>query len=147
MAYVTNADIEDRLGPKAYVELTDDEGTGSANTDRVDEARLGAEGEVDSYLARRHAVPIDVTGQEELAGTLASITLDLAAFRLHCRRPPVPEDVLGRRDRAAAWLRQVASGEVVLPSGSELPGNPARGIEAKVLGHRRVLTEEEMKSW
>ena len=38
MAYVTNSDIEERLGTAAYVQLTDDAGTGSADTDKVDEA-------------------------------------------------------------------------------------------------------------
>ena len=61
MSYLANSDIEKRLGAAAYVQLTDDEGTGSANQDRVDEARLGAEGEANSYLARRYAVPVDLS--------------------------------------------------------------------------------------
>ena len=51
MAYITNSDIQAWLGTAAYVALTDDAGTGSADTAKVDQARLGAEGEVNSYLA------------------------------------------------------------------------------------------------
>jgi len=147
MGYVTNADIEDRLGSTTYVQLTDDEGTGSADTDKVDEARLGAEGELDSYLARRYAVPIDVTAHEELAGLLKSIALDIAEFRLQGRRPPVPSAVVDKRNAAVRWLQQVASGEIVLPSGSELPGNEAEGIQGEAIGDLRTFTDEEMASW
>ena len=60
MAYISNEEIETRLGSSVYVQLTDDAGTGSADEAVVDEARAGAEGEVDAYLARRFAVPIDL---------------------------------------------------------------------------------------
>ncbi|MBN1344513.1 MAG: DUF1320 domain-containing protein [Phycisphaerae bacterium] len=143
MGYVTNADIEARLGSRAYVELTDDDGTGTADLEKVDEARLGAEGEVDSYLARQYAVPVDVTVDETLAGLLKSVTLDLVVFRLHCRRPPVPEDVLDCRDAAIAWLGRVAEGEVVLQTSTELPAGETRGLRGIASGHRRVLTEEQ----
>jgi phage gp36-like protein len=52
MAYITSADVEQRMGHLAYVQLTDDAGTGSANEAIVAEARSGAEGEVNSYLGR-----------------------------------------------------------------------------------------------
>ena len=90
MAYVTNADIQGRLGNDTYIQLTDDDQDGSADVGVVDEARLAAEGEVNSYLARRYGVPIDLTTHADLADLLASITLDLVEFRLRARRPPVP---------------------------------------------------------
>jgi phage gp36-like protein len=77
MDYITNNDIEERLGTTVLVQLTDDEGTGAADADKIDEARIGAQGLADSYLARRYAVPVDATGDAELAGLLRSITLDL----------------------------------------------------------------------
>jgi phage gp36-like protein len=128
------------------VQLTDDAGTGSADTDKVDEARLGAEGEVNSYLAQRYAVPIDLTEHSELVGLLASVTLDLIEFRLHCRRPPVPRDITGKRDAALGWLRQVADGAVTLPTTAEVAGNEARGLTARALGRPRVFTDEELES-
>jgi phage gp36-like protein len=147
MAYLTNADIEERLGSRTYIQLTDDEGTGSADTDKVDEVRLGAEGEVDSYLARRYAVPIDVTAHAELAGVLKSMALDIAEFRLHCRRPPVPREVVDKRDAAVRWLDQVARNEISLPADSELPANEAQGIQGRAIGSPRILTDEELESW
>lgn len=147
MAYITSSDIEERLGTRSLVQLTDDTGTGTVDADKVEEARLGSEGEVNSYLARRYSVPIDVAAHTELAGLLASITLDIAAFRLHCRRPPVPVEVTDRRDAALQWLGRVACGDVRLPADSELPGNEAEGPTAETTGHRRVLTEDEFQTW
>ena len=89
MAYITNADIEERLGSDTYVQLTDDDGDQVADVGVVDEARLGAEGEVNSYFARRYQVPIDLSVHGDLADLLASITLDLVEYRLRARRPPV----------------------------------------------------------
>jgi phage gp36-like protein len=145
MSYASNADIEERLGSVSYVQLTDDTGSGSADEDKVTEARLGAEGEVDSYLGRRYAVPIDVTSHAELASLLRSITLDLAEHRLRSRRPPVPEDVRRRRESAVQWLQRAASGEVVLPASSEVAGNPATGVSGEVTGSPRVMSREELE--
>lgn len=139
MGYVTNADIEKRVGPAAYVQLTDDEGTGSANEDRVDEARLGAEGEADSYLARRHAVPVDLSGHPQVQAVLVGFVLDLAVYRLHARRPPVPQDVVRRREEAVRWLRGVAEGEVYLPAGDVVEANPAGGIVAEASSAERMF--------
>ena len=145
MSYATNADIEERLGHTAYVQLTDDTGSGSADEDKVSEARLAAEGEVNSYLGRRYAVPVDVTGGEELAGVLKSVTLDLVEYRLHARRPPVPDDVRGKRESAVQWLQRVASGQAVLPAANELATNPAGGITGEVTGAARVMSREELE--
>ncbi len=144
MSYIANSDIELRLGTARYVQLTDDAGTGSANTAVADEVRLGAEGEVDSYLAQRHAVPIDLTAHAELAAPLASATLDLAEYRLFARRRAVPVDVIGKRDATLAWLGRVARGEVSLPSLTELASNPASGIRAAAVGEERTLSREEL---
>jgi len=64
------------------VQLTDDDGNGLADSGVVDEARLAAEGEVNSHLARRYQVPINLSEHSELAALLASITLDLVEYRL-----------------------------------------------------------------
>jgi phage gp36-like protein len=139
MGYVTNADIEKRVGPAAYVQLTDDEGTGSANEDRVDEARLGAEGEADSYLARRHAVPVDLSAHPQVQAVLVGFVLDLVSYRLHARRPPVPQDVVRRREEAVRWLRRVVEGEVYLPACDVVEANLAGGVVAEAGSAERMF--------
>jgi phage gp36-like protein len=105
----------------------------------------GAEGEVNSYLGRRHAVPVDVTSHAELAPVLKSVTLDLVEYRLHSRRPPVPKAVERKRDHAVRWLQQVASGQAVLPAVSEIESNPAGGVTGEVVGPERVMTRDELE--
>jgi phage gp36-like protein len=144
MAYITNSDIEKRLGTAAYVQLTDDNGDGSADVAVVDEARLGAEGEVNAHLAARFQVPIDLAIHSELAGLLASITLDLVEIRLRGRRPPVPQDVIRKGIAAVDWLRGVAAGTIDLPAAANVAANTARGTVAASIGEKRLLSRQEM---
>lgn len=144
MAYITNSDIESWIGPAAYVQLTDDAGSGSANAARVDEARLGAEGEANSYLAARYAVPVDLTSEPEVRSVLRCFVLDLAAYRLHSRKPPVPGDVVRRREEAVTWLARVASGLVQLPSSLALRSNTALGISGESAPADRAMTRDTL---
>ncbi|MFQ5494198.1 MAG: phage protein Gp36 family protein [Phycisphaerae bacterium] len=144
MSYITNSDIQERLGAAAYVQLTDDDGNGVADTGVVDEARLGAEGEVNSHLARRFRVPIDVTVHPELADLLATVTLDLAEHRLRQRRPPVAKDALRRHERALTWLHHVAGGLIELPAAVAPADTTSRGTLGKATGEQRLLTRDEL---
>lgn len=139
MSYASNADIEERLGTATYIELTDDTASGMADEDKVTEARLAAEAEIDSYLGRRFAVPIDASGQPGLAAMLKRLTLDLAEHRLRMRRPPVTEDARLQCDAALFWLGRAAKGEVVLPTTTELPSNEASGNAGTAIGLPRVF--------
>jgi phage gp36-like protein len=145
MSYITNDDIEAWLGTETYIELTDDAGSGSADVTKVDEARLGAEGEANSYLATRYEVPVDVSSESEVAAVLRSFVLDLAAYRLHSRRPPVPQDVVRRRDEAVTWLSRVASGIVQMPSATALQENLTRGVLGQAEGPERVMTRQKLE--
>lgn len=145
MTYVTASDIEERLGGTAYVQLTDDDATGSADLDKIEEARRGAEGEADSFLATRYAVPVDLTLHPDLAAVLKSFVLDLVAYRLHGRRPPVPQDVVRRQSEAVAWLARVANGEVQLPSALAPRTNAALAPVAAVTGTERMFSRDALR--
>src|SRR3990172_7468712 len=134
MSYITNADIEERVGSVAYVQLADDDGNGVADVGVVDEARLGAEGEDNSYLGRRYAVPINLTTHPDLADVLSSFTLDVVGYRLGLGRPPVPEDARRRRDQAIEWLTRVADGRIELPSAVGVAASMARGMIGATTG-------------
>ncbi len=146
MNYITNTDIDLRLGHASYVQLTDDDGDGAADTAVVDEARLAGEGEVNGYLALRCATPIDLNAHPELADLLRSVALDLAEYRLRLRRPPVSEDARRRRDQTVDWLQRIAEGTVALPSVSAPAATSARGPVARSLGAERVLSRDKLES-
>lgn len=147
MSYISNDDVELRLGTARYVQLTDDAGTGSANTQVVDEAREGGQGQVDSYLSQRYSVPIDLNTHAEVAGVLKSITLDLVEYRLHARRRDVPVDVITKRDAAIVWLQRVGRGETGLPSVAPIATNPASGVHAETTGDARLLSRDELSQF
>ncbi|MFQ5429224.1 MAG: gp436 family protein [Phycisphaerae bacterium] len=145
MSYVTNADIQAWIGTQAYIALTDDAGTGSADEAKVDAARLGAEGETNSYLATRYRVPVDITSEPEVAAVLKTFVLDLVSYRLHSRRPPVPDDIVRRREEAVTWLSRVASGVVQLPSAVSVRENAALGIVGQSAGPARAMTRDTLE--
>ncbi len=147
MAYITNVDIGQRLGATTYVQLADDDGDGVADAGVVDEARAAAEGELDSYLARRYRLPLDLVAHPELANLLASVALDLATYRLRLRRPPVSQDDRARFDRTIAWLAAVAQGRIHLPSANPLTSTGVQGIVADSVGESRQLSHDELSDF
>jgi phage gp36-like protein len=147
MSYITNGDVQLRLGATRYVQLADDAGTGSADESVVDEARLGAEGEVDSYLSQRFAVPIDLATHPAAAGVLKSVSLDLAEYRLFARRRDVPDDVMVRRGLAVDWLTRVSRGEAMIPSVTPIDANAATGVRARASGESRLLSRDELSDY
>ena len=146
MAYVTNGDVQARLGTAAYLQLTDDDGNGVADTAVIDEARLGAEGEMNAHLAKRFAVPIDTASFPELAAALKSVALDLIEYRLRGRRPPVPSHVTRRRDEAVAWLRGVTDGSIALPTSGSPTTHPSRSESAIASSEPRLLSRDELET-
>jgi phage gp36-like protein len=142
MGYATLDDVEARLGPVVSVQLTDDEGTGNANVARLADAVAAAEAEIDSRLACRYAVPLDVAAEPDAAALLRALTLDLAEHRLHARRPPMPEDVARKATAAREWLHDLLVGRARLPLSQAAPGSTAGGIVAGTSGSPRVFRRD-----
>jgi len=115
MAYIVQADLEGRVGAAKLLQLTTDSGA-TIDAAVVAEIMGSAEGEVNGYLARRYAVPVDLTAHADVQATLKGFCLDLAAYRAHLRRPPVPEDISKARSNAVEWLKMVSEGKIVLPA-------------------------------
>ena len=147
MAYILNSDIATRVGSVALIQLADDDGDNVADTAVVDEVRLAAEGELNSHLANRFVVPIDVAAHPELAGLLTALTLDLAEYRLRLRRPPVPKECERKRSQTIDLLRRFSSGELDLPSSAAVASSSLRGPFAETTGDARVLSREEMSDF
>lgn len=114
MAYIVNQDLIDRVGNEAAVQLTSDSGS-SVVAAVLDEVRLSTEGEVNGYLAKRFAVPLDLTAHPDAAATLKGVCLDIGVYRLMSRRPPVAEAYRQARDDAIEWLTKVANADIELP--------------------------------
>lgn len=115
MAYIINSDIIARVGSNTAVQLSADSGD-VVDAAVLDEVRQSTEGEINGYVGRRYAVPVDLSAHPELAATLKGFALDVAAYRLHARRPPVAEDIRRMREEAIKWLKDVSNGVIVLPA-------------------------------
>ncbi|MCK5641153.1 MAG: DUF1320 family protein [Gammaproteobacteria bacterium] len=96
--------------------LTGSADTGSADIAVLDEVIGKAEGEVDASAAQKFSVPLDVAGDTILGNWIKSIVLDLAVAFLHARSGNVPEPVANDRDHVRAWLKELVTGTVQLPS-------------------------------
>ena len=74
MAYISNADIQERLGAAAYVQLADDDGDGQADVGVVDEVRLGAWYNLLSFLYyfSPYLTPVGIT-EKDIADVLSPI--------------------------------------------------------------------------
>src|SRR5262249_39230759 len=103
-------------------------------------------GEADGYLAARYATPVDLSAHPELAAVLKSFVLDLAEYRLHNRRPPVPDDVVRRHREAIEWLQRIVRGQVSLPAMTAVAANTSRGAVAEAFGPPRVVTRETLRN-
>lgn len=129
MAYIVNQDIIDRVGATKAAQLTTDSG-GTPDQAKLDGVREAAEGEVNGYIGRKYAVPVDLVVHADAAPTLREYTLDVAVFRLHSLRPPAPETAEKARNLAIKWLEGISKGTVALPTATTLATTPSNEPDA-----------------
>jgi phage gp36-like protein len=124
VAYSTLADIKNQLDEAVLVQLTDDEGLGIVDEDRVTRAIADADEEIDGYVGARHALPLST-----VPAILRKISVDLAVYNLYTRRSiAVPEIRSERYKSCIRFLEQVGKGAISL--GSEDPGGSPPGSKA-----------------
>ena len=140
--YIVQGDLDVYSSDAVLVQLTDDDSTGSINSAKVNECIVGAESEVDSYLAKRYTTPITGTIPE----TVKEWSVQLATLRLHQRRLPVPEDVWQMAVVARAQLKLVNDGTLSLDIGTDPPDEPS-GREAQFISNERGFSRTTMADW
>lgn len=150
MAYIKSEDLQARLGEAVYARLTDRRGGAEAD-DTVGAAIASAAcAELDGYLARRFATPIDLSARPELAPVIIARVTDLAEFIAWSTSPftrDVPPRVVALRAAAVKWFEQVVRGELDLPAGVPPDSRSAADDAPRVSGTPRTLTAEELEGW
>lgn len=150
--YATEAELKARFAnERAVAHLTDDEDTGTADSTVIAEAIAHAESLIDSYLARRYATPIVLTGESNIDALLTGMTLDLACYFLFARPGVEITDRMQRLyDQHVAWLDKVVGGKVDLP-GVSPPASPTSRFPLVAFGtastdedSNRVFSRETM---
>lgn len=153
MAYATLDDLKLRLGsntspPGLYEQLTDRVNSTTANDAVGQDVLDAAHGEVNGWIAKRYAVPVDVSSDTTLAQRLKGVTLDIAehnAWSSNPIRKTIPDRVTDNYAAATKWLTAVGAGKADLPGVTEIPATTVNGPKAIAIGHEQRFTEEAMK--
>ncbi len=147
MAYITIAQLSQRLGTTLYARLTDRVNGTTANATVAQEIVDGAEAEANSYLARRYQTPLDLSAHPELASVLAARVLDLAEYAAWKSSPFVsdpPQRVHALYAAALSWLADIAAGRLVLPAASPPSSATASDDGPRYRSKPRVFTADEL---
>lgn len=129
MSYCTEQNLIDRFGEQEIVHLSDRHGAGVIDSDIVTRAVGDAAGEIDGYLSARYTVPLS-----PVPVVLTRIACDIARWFLY--EDQATDQVRDRYDRAIAFLKGVAKGEIGLgvdESGDE--PSAGDGAEMQTGGH------------
>lgn len=140
MAYCNLDDIKKMLPEANLVQLTDDEQSGVINEDRIGEAIEQAEGEIDSYLQGRYAVPIS-----PVPSLINKLAVDIAIYNLYSRIPEeIPSTRAERYKNAVRILEGIAKGLISI--GAEEPAASDQD-QARIEAKDRIFTREKLKGF
>ncbi len=111
MAYSTLEDIEKALPEANIIQLTDDEGLGVVNQERVSDAIQYADQLIDGYLRGRYTLPLN-----PVPTLIKKLSIDLAVFHLYARRFEIemPPSMMDRYKNAIKLLEQIQKGLISL---------------------------------
>ena len=108
--YASLDDLTKQVSEDLLIQLTDDNGIGSINTDVTDMALEAADVEIDGYLGGRYALPLAT-----VPGIVTKQAVDITIYNLYSRRPGGPADHIQKRyDNAVRFLDRVARGDISL---------------------------------
>lgn len=117
--YATFADMQARYEARDLLELTDPEGTGSPDQNKIETALARASALVEGYVASRYG---NRSGMPT-PPLLVDLTCTLAYHSLW--HTGAPDYVTEARKEAIATLRDIAAGKIKLDEGEEvLPPRP-----------------------
>lgn len=113
MAYITQAELEDRIGPDVVLQLADRDRDGVADAAAVAAAIADADAEVNSYLAPMYSLPL--ASAPDVVKRLSAM---IARYNLWRRNLPADHPAYIAYVDALKTLQAIASGAVSLPLGS-----------------------------
>lgn len=108
MPYAAQADIVALYGVNALV-VADRDGDGTPDAEAIARALDLSSGEMDSYIGRRHALPLPVTTPH-----LVQLCVDIAIYRLALAQDVATSEHRTRYEDALSVLTKIADGRVSL---------------------------------
>lgn len=143
MPYATIDDLVAAFGESEVTRLTAPEGNLEAPVDEAKALRAVTEASdlIDSYLARRYALPLAMPYPPAIVRACGV----LARFQLaHGEQREPTEQMRLDRKETIAWLDKLADGSAVLPG---LPVAGASGAGARVCDRPRAFSDHSLRNW
>ncbi|MBE7415084.1 MAG: DUF1320 domain-containing protein [Deltaproteobacteria bacterium] len=138
--YCTLDDIKKLLPEESLIQLTDDEGQGTVDQGRVDEAIAQADAEIDSYCAVKYRVPFD-----PVPDLVKKCSVDLAIYNLYSRRvEEIPQTRTDRYRNAIRQLEGISKGTVSLGV-DPAPSAASHGERPDISGPARIFSRTRME--
>jgi phage gp36-like protein len=113
MAYIAQADLEERFGAQTIVQLADRDRNGVADSTFVAAAMADAEAEVNGYLSTRYTLPLSSTPD-----TVKRLCAIVARYNLYERAVSEDHPAYVAYRAAQKELAMIAAGTVALPLAS-----------------------------
>ena len=144
MAYCTIEDVKKLLPEADLVQLTDDEGAGTINPQRLEEAVAQADADIDAYLSGKYTVPLT-----PVPAVVKKLSADIAVYNLYSRRlEKIPETRSERYKNAVRMLEGIAKGTISVGAATAPePAGDTGGPEATKAAGERTFTKTTMEGF
>lgn len=146
MAYCTSNDLTKAIPEATLIQLTDDDGAGLLDAEKIEDAIDSAAEEIDSWIGARVGLPITGTAPP----ILGKLNADMAIYNLYSRvMEEIPDVRSERYQNACRILAKIAEGKISLgiQPEPEAPsaGTYAQGAQSNV--RDKVFTATEMAKY
>jgi len=143
MPYCTFDDIKKLLPEETVIQLTDDEGLGVVNAERVEEAIDSADAEIDGHIGGRYSVPLAT-----VTALAKKLSVDIALYNLYSRTVgEMPELRRDRYKEAIRFLEAVSRGTASLGVDPEPSAPSDVGAETNKTTEDRVFTRGSLEGF
>lgn len=140
MAYSTLTDLKKLLPEDSLIQLTDDEGAGVVNSERISEAIASAEAEIDAYCGGNYSVPFAAP----VPDLVKKCSVDIAIYNLYSRRvEEIPETRSDRYKNAIRQLEGIAKGTISIGEATA-PTAATNSDQAEISSVDRIFTREKL---
>lgn len=139
MPYITLQDLIDRYGEVVMLGVADRDSDGEYDTDAVDRAITDASETIDSYLAKRYALPLP-----SIPAPLKRICGDIVLYLLSSDGT-VTDEKRKRYEDAINFLKALAKGDASLGAALEQDSNNNVG-QVEMTSSPRLFSRNTMRS-
>lgn len=140
MSYATQQNLIDKFGEREILQLSDRAGTGAIDSGVVAAALAAADAQVDSYIGKRHRLPL-----AETPPRITDVAADIAYFKLFRNDPP--EYVRTAYEDAMKFLRDVSRGEAVIEYGVGGEEPAPAGDVVLTSGPERTFSRDKLEGF